>query len=121
MDDADDLGPVETYSSVQEEVLERAGKLAGKDADWEASRPVEVTHPADEVELPRLGALLVTDELKEDGELLASVERIDKVAFLVANGALEDEPLTPLAVLEDRGRDPVPVGPTETVELAGVE
>jgi hypothetical protein len=38
------------------------------------------------------------------------VGKIDEVPLPVANGAL-DEPLAPLAVLEDRGSDPVPVGP----------
>ena len=121
VDDANDPGLVEMYSSVQEEVLERAGELVGKDSNWDDSVPVEVTPPAEEVELLRFGALLAADDLKEDGNLPVPVGRIDKVAFPVASGALEDEPLAPLAAPEDRGRDPVLVGPTETVKLNGVE
>lgn len=71
------------------------------------------------MELPAYGVPLA-DELREDGELPVPVGTIDEVAFPVAKGALEDERLTPLAVLEDRGRDPVPVGPAED-GLAGVK
>jgi hypothetical protein len=57
----------------------------------------------------------------EDGELRVPVGRIDEVTFPVTKGTLEDEPLAPPDVLEESGRDPVPVGPAEVVELAGIE
>jgi hypothetical protein len=57
----------------------------------------------------------------ENGELPVPVGMIDEVAFPVTKGTIEDDPLAPPTVLEDRGRDPVPVGPAEMAESAGVE
>ena len=60
------------------------------------------------------------DEWMENGELPVPVGIIDEVAFPVTEGTIEDDLLAPPAVL-DGGRDPVPVEPTEIVELTGVE
>ena len=76
----------------------------------------------DDFELPRDGVLLaICDVLSEDGEVPEPVGKIDEVAFAVTNGAFEDGPVTPPAVLEDRGRDPVPVGPVRIVEVYGAQ
>ena len=52
VDEANDPGALDAYSSVQEAVLERTGRLVDKDVDSADSGPVEVAPPADEVEVP---------------------------------------------------------------------
>jgi hypothetical protein len=112
VDDAEYTGPDDKYSSVQDVVLERVGELIGMEVDWDESG-LEVTPPADDVELPRDGALpelWATDEV--GGEFPVPVGRIEEVAFAVTKGALDVDPNAPAAVLDDRGSDVVPVGPT---------
>jgi hypothetical protein len=57
VDEADDPGALDGYSSLQEAVLESTGGLEGTDVDSDDSGPVEVAPPVDEVEVP-YGALL---------------------------------------------------------------
>ena len=57
VDEANDPGALDAYSSVQEAVLERTRGLVGKDVNSDDSGPVEIAPPEDEVEVP-YGALL---------------------------------------------------------------
>lgn len=107
---------------MHEIVLEAAAELAGNEVDREESGLVGVIPSTDDVGLPRYGVLLaICDAPSETAEFSEDVGNAHDVAFPVAKGALEDDPVTPPAVFKDIGSDPVPEGPVQIVELAGVE